>query len=59
MRERSSSYGGNLTDVGPRLERTRPCGSIFTGGDVVAAEMEEVGDLVVAERKRCACRASP
>ena len=47
MRERSSGRGGNLADVGPHLECTRPCGSIFTGGDVVAAEMEEVVDLVM------------
>ena len=46
-RERISGRGGNPADVGPRVERTRPCGSIFTGAAVVAAEMEEVGDLVV------------
>ena len=47
MWERSSGRGGKPADVGPYLERTRPRGSMFTGGDVVAAEMEEVGDLVV------------
>ena len=46
-RERSSGRGGNPANVGPRVERTRPYGSIFTGAAVVAAEMEEVGDLVV------------
>jgi hypothetical protein len=30
------------------LERPRPCGAILVGEDVVAAEMEEVGDLIVA-----------
>src|SRR4051812_12287974 len=44
---RRSGCRGNLADVGPHLERTRPCGSIFSGGDVVAAKMEVVGDLVV------------
>ncbi len=42
-----SSGGGNPADIRPRLECTRPCGTILAGGDVVAAEIEEVGDLVV------------
>ncbi|CAA9269736.1 MAG: hypothetical protein AVDCRST_MAG08-3128 [uncultured Acetobacteraceae bacterium] len=44
---RHSGHGGNPADVCPRLERTRPRGSVFAGGDVVAAEMEEVADLAV------------
>ena len=47
MLAQSSNCGSNPANVGPHLERTRPCGSILAGGDVVAAEMEEVGDLVV------------
>ncbi len=43
----SSGRGGDLADVRPYLEPTRPCGSMFTGGDVVAAEMKEIGDLIV------------
>src|ERR671913_302220 len=39
--------GSNPADVGPGLERPRPRGSIFAGGEVVAAEVEEVVDLVV------------
>jgi hypothetical protein len=39
--ERQSRRSGNPADVGPHLERTRPCGSMLAGGDVVAAEMEE------------------
>ncbi len=54
MLARSSSRGGNTADVCPYLERARPCGAVLDGGDVVAAEMEEIADLVVAERKRCA-----
>src|SRR4051794_31799289 len=44
---RSSSCGSNPANVGPHLERSRPCGAILAGGDVVAAEVEEVADLVV------------
>src|SRR4051795_157193 len=47
MLEQSSGRGSNPANVGPRLERTRPCGSVLAGGDVVAAELEEVVDLVV------------
>jgi hypothetical protein len=39
MRERISDRGGNPADLGPGLERTPSCGLIFTGGDVVTAEM--------------------
>jgi hypothetical protein len=49
--ERQSSRRGNLADIGPHLERTRPCGSILTGGDVVTAKMEEVGNLVVGRQE--------
>src|SRR3954471_3349215 len=44
---RNSGRGSNPADVGPGLERPRPRGSIFAGGEVVAAEVEEVVDLVV------------
>jgi hypothetical protein len=47
MPERSSSCRSSPADIGPHLERTRPCGSMLAGGDVVAAEMEEVVDLAV------------
>src|SRR5919199_5776402 len=47
MLARSSGGGSNPTDVGPRLERPCPRGSVLDGGDVVAAEVEEVADLVV------------
>src|SRR5215218_9515450 len=47
MRARTSGCRGNPADVGPRLERPLPCGSILAGGDVVAAEVEEVADLLV------------
>jgi NTE family protein len=49
--ERQSSRCSNPADIGPHLERTRPCGSMFSGGDVVAAEMEKVGDLVVGREE--------
>src|SRR3954471_5217611 len=44
---RNSGRGSNPADVGPGLERPRPGGSIFAGREVVAAEVEEVVDLVV------------
>src|SRR3712207_4505954 len=47
MLARSSSRGSNPADVCPYLERAPPCGAVLAGGDVVAAEMEEVADLVV------------
>src|SRR5215218_8590162 len=51
MLARSSSCDSNPADVGPRLEGARPGGAILDGGDVVAAEMEEVGDLVVGREE--------
>src|SRR5215213_9546824 len=30
---------------------TRPCGAVLAGGDVVAAEMEEVADLVLGGKE--------
>src|SRR4051794_30918869 len=54
---RSSSCGSNPADVGSHLERLRPCGSILVGGDVVAAEMKGVVDLVVGgEETLCLSR---
>src|SRR5215207_9365698 len=47
MLARSSSRGSNPADVRPRPERTRPRGAVLAGRDVVAAEMEEIADLVV------------
>ena len=47
MLARSSSRGSNPADVCPCLERARPRGAVLAGGDVVAAEMEKVADLVV------------
>ena len=51
MRAGTSGCRSNPADFRPHLERPHPCGSVFTGGDVVAAEMEEVGDLVVGGEK--------
>ncbi len=51
MLARSSSRGSNPADVCPRLERTRPRGAVLAGGDVVAAEMEEIADLVVGGKE--------
>src|SRR4051794_15771953 len=48
---RSSSCGSNPADVGSHLERLRPCSSILVGGDVVAAEMKGVVDLVVGREE--------
>ena len=42
-----SGRSSDAADVGPRLERTRPRGPVLAGGDVVAAEVEEVVDLLV------------
>src|SRR3712207_3381428 len=47
MLARSSSCGSNPADVCPHLERTRPRGAVLARGEVVAAEMEEIADLVV------------
>src|SRR3712207_7727307 len=59
MLARSSSCGSNPADVCPHLERTRPRGAVLAGGDVVAAEMEEVADLVVGgEEALCLDRKS-
>src|SRR3954462_7578777 len=44
--EQSSGRGSNPADVGPHPERTRPRGAVLAGGDVVAAEMKKVVDLV-------------
>ena len=45
--DRQSRRRSDPADIGPHSERAQPCGAILTGSDVVAAEMEEVGDLVV------------
>src|SRR4051812_6252536 len=47
MLARSSSCRGNPADFSPHHERRRPHGSMLVGGDVVAAETEEVVDLIV------------
>src|SRR5215217_6679773 len=47
MLARSSSCGSNPADISPHLECTRPRGAVLAGGDVVAAEVEEVVDLIV------------
>ena len=46
--ERQSSRRNDSAHIDPHLERMQPCGAMFTGGDVVAAKMEEVGDLFVS-----------
>src|SRR5215213_10092225 len=38
-------------DLGPELERPGPHGSVLGGGDVIAAEREEVVDLVVGREE--------
>jgi hypothetical protein len=45
--QQSSSSSGNPAGIRPHLERPCPCGTILEGGDVVAAEIEEIGDLIV------------
>ena len=45
--DRQSRRHSDLANVGPHSERTQPLSAILNGGDVVAAEMKEVGDLVV------------
>jgi hypothetical protein len=53
----SSSCRSNAAGISPYLKRTRPCISISTSGDVVAAEMEDVVDLVVdGEEALCLSR---
>ena len=42
---------GHAGDLGPGLEGLGPSGSILAGGDVVAAEVEQVVDLVVSGEK--------
>jgi hypothetical protein len=44
---RASPDAGNAGDLGPGLKGLGAVGSILIGGDVVAAEMKEVVDLVV------------
>ncbi|WP_157033800.1 hypothetical protein [Belnapia moabensis] len=44
---RTSGCRSNPADIRPHLERSRPWGAKLAGGDVVAAEMEEIGNLVV------------
>jgi hypothetical protein len=41
----------NTGDLGPRLKGFGPSGSILGGGEVIAAEMEEVVDPVVGGEK--------
>src|SRR5215211_7822715 len=43
--------GGHAADRGPGLEGLGPGGSILDGGEVIAAEVEEVVDLVVSGEK--------
>src|SRR3954454_187316 len=38
---------GHAGDLGPGLEGLGPGGSILAGGAVIAAEVEEVGNLIV------------
>ena len=47
---------GHASDLGPDLEGLGPGGSILDGGDVVAAEVEEIVDLVVS-REEALCLA--
>jgi hypothetical protein len=46
-----SCGGGNAGDLGPRLESLGSGSSILVGGDVIAAEMEEVVDPVMGEKE--------
>src|SRR3954470_24443807 len=39
---------GHAGDLGPGLEGLGPGGSILTGGAVIAAEVEQVGNLIVS-----------
>src|SRR3954453_11897440 len=57
MLARISSCRSNPADVGPHLERTRPCGTVLAGGDMAAVEMGEVVDLIVGgEETLCLAR---
>jgi hypothetical protein len=49
--DQKSSRRSGPADIGPHLERTHPCSAVLTGGDAVAAKMEEVGDLFVSREK--------
>jgi hypothetical protein len=40
-------HSGNTGYLGPRLKGLGPGGSILSGGEVIAAEVEEVVDLIV------------
>src|SRR4051812_12515699 len=42
---------GHAGDLGPGLEGLGPGGSVLAGGEVIAAEVEEVVDLVVSGEK--------
>jgi hypothetical protein len=53
----SLCQGGNPGDFGPGLKGLGPGGSILAGGEVIAAEVKEVVDLIVGGEKRCACLA--
>jgi hypothetical protein len=43
--------GGHAADLGPGLEGLGSGGSILAGGEVIAAEVEEVVDLIVGGEK--------
>lgn len=49
--ERQPSRRSDSTDIGPRLEPTPPCGAQLACGEVVAAKMEKVDDLVMGREK--------
>src|SRR4051812_31791899 len=42
---------GNAADLGPGLEGLGSGGSILVGGDVIAAEVEQVVDLIVSREE--------
>jgi hypothetical protein len=42
---------GDAGDLGPKLESPGACGSVFGGGDVIAAERKEVVDLIMSREK--------
>ena len=57
MLARSSGHDSNPADLDPRLERSHPRGAILAGGNAVAAEIEDAGDLVVGvEEAMCLLR---
>jgi len=41
------NHGGNAADFGPDPECLRPGGSVLGGSGVIAAEVEEIVDLIV------------